>query len=56
MRAVLIVSRAPLPLACVVPDSLQDLAHTVKVKLRRARSTRMHVVEPADRTVKVDLL
>ncbi|KAI0707804.1 hypothetical protein C8Q76DRAFT_628207 [Earliella scabrosa] len=35
---------------------LIDLAHAVKVKLIRARSTRMHVVEPADRTVKVDLL
>ncbi|TFK91781.1 hypothetical protein K466DRAFT_659813 [Polyporus arcularius HHB13444] len=40
----------------LVKSALSDLAHTVKTKWGRVRSRRMYVVEPAGRSVKVDLL
>ncbi|RDX46901.1 hypothetical protein OH76DRAFT_1485170 [Lentinus brumalis] len=40
----------------LMKSALSDLAHTVKTKWGRARSRRMYVVEPAGRSVKVDLL
>ncbi|RPD66595.1 hypothetical protein L226DRAFT_530679 [Lentinus tigrinus ALCF2SS1-7] len=39
----------------LMKTALNDLVHTVKTRLRRARSRGMFVVEPADRSARIDL-